>query len=67
MLDLTHTIDWVITQSRLNAVARMKLVDRSARLAHITSVLEQLKPGPYLIGTGPSAIGIIPLTVDNVV
>ena len=54
-------------QSRLNTVAIMMMVDRSARLEHITAVLEQLNPGAYMIGTGPSTVGIIPLTVDEVV
>ena len=65
--ELADSIDRAIIQSRLNTVAIMMMVDRSARLAHITGVLERLKPGAYLIGTGPSTVGIIPLSVDEVV
>jgi pSer/pThr/pTyr-binding forkhead associated (FHA) protein len=65
--EVADSIDRAIIQSRLNTVAIMMMVDRSARLAHITAVLERLKPGAYLIGTGPSTVGIIPLSVDEVV
>ena len=65
--ELADSIDRAIIQSRLNTVAIMMMVDRSARLEHITGVLERLKPGAYLIGTGPPTVGIIPLTVDEVV
>ncbi|MCY2989730.1 MAG: FHA domain-containing protein [Planctomycetota bacterium] len=65
--EIADSIDRAVMQSRLNTVAIMMMVDRSDRLEHITTVLEQLKPGAYLIGTGPSTVGIIPLTVDEVV
>jgi hypothetical protein len=48
--ELADRIDRAIIQSRLNTVAIMMMVDRSARLTHITGVLERLKPGAYLIG-----------------
>ena len=67
MTDLADSIDRAVIQSRLNTVAVIMMVDRSDRLEYITAVLEQLNPGAYLIGTGPSTVGIIPLTVDEVV
>lgn len=33
----------------------------------MSQVLGSLPPGAYLLGTGPSTVGIIPLTVDEVV
>ena len=59
--------DQAIIQSRLNALAVMMMTDRGERLERITKVLLQLRPGAYLVGTGPSTVGIIPLTVDEVV
>ena len=67
LTDLADSIDRAVIQSRLNTVAVIMMVDRSDRLEYITAVLEQLKPGAYLIGTGPSTVGIILLTVDEVV
>jgi pSer/pThr/pTyr-binding forkhead associated (FHA) protein len=59
-------IDRAIIQSRLNALAFMMLTDRVDRLTQIATVLTRLRTGTYLIGTGPSTVGIIPLTVDEV-
>lgn len=65
--DLTKRIEGVIIQSRLNAMATMLVTDRADRLKRIEQSLRRLKPGAYLIGTGPSTVGIYPLTVDEVV
>ena len=64
---IADKIDRAITQSRLNSMAVMLMTDRTDRLTRIAKVLAQLKPGAYLIGTGPSTVGIIPLTVNEVV
>lgn len=64
---LVTKIDQVITLSRLNELRVMLGLDRSVRLAKIAGALAQLPEGAYLIGTGPSTAGIIPLSVDEVV
>ena len=60
-------IDQLISMSRLNELAAMMSTDRSDRLVRIMTALKQLKPGAYLLGTGPATTGIIPLTVEEVV
>ena len=60
-------IDQLISLSRLNELAAMMNTDRSDRLVHIMAAIKQLKPGAYLLGTGPATTGIIPLTVEEVV
>lgn len=60
-------IEQLISLSRLNELGSIINTDRKDRLACITAALMQLKPGAYLLGTGPATTGIIPLTVDEVV
>jgi len=60
-------IDQLISLSRLNELAAMLNTDRRDRLVRIMGALAQLKPGAYLLGTGPATTGIIPLTVEEVV
>ena len=60
-------LDRLIAQSRLNAVALMLATDRLARLTSMDRVLSQLPPGQYLLGAGPSTVGIIPLSVEEIV
>lgn len=60
-------IERLIIQSRLNALAEMLITDRTEKHSRIGQALAQLRPGAYLVGTGPSTTGIIPLTVDEVV
>lgn len=60
-------LDQAINLSRLQEIAFLLSSDRSQRVAMIMSVLKRLSPGCYLLGTGPSTVGIIPLTVDEVV
>ncbi len=60
-------IDQLISLSRLNELAAIMNTDRSDRLAHIMAAMQQLRPGAYLLGTGPATTGIIPLTVEEVV
>ena len=60
-------IDQLISLSRLNELAAIISTDRADRLVRIMAAIKQLKPGAYLLGTGPATTGIIPLTVDEVV
>lgn len=60
-------VDQAVSQSRLNCMAVMLTTDRVERLARIEGALARLKPGAYLLGTGPSTVGIIPLSVEEVV
>ena len=70
MNDLRTTaekIDQTIIRSRLSSLAVMMRTDHSERLARIVAALNALPRGAYLVGTGPSTVGIIPLSVEEVV
>lgn len=67
LTDLSKLIDGAIIKSRLNMFGVMMMVDPAARQAAIANTLAALPSGAYLIGTGPSTVGIVPLTVDEVV
>lgn len=60
-------IDKLISISRLKEIAFIIGTDVTERLSKISAVLDGLRAGAYLLGTGPSTVGIIPLTVDEVV
>lgn len=60
-------LDHLISISRLNELALMLQTDRAYRVVRMMTVLKELKPGAYLLGTGPTTSAIIPLTVDEVV
>jgi len=60
-------IDQLISLSRLNEFAAIMNTDRTERVMRIMAAIKQLKPGAYLLGTGPATTGIIPLTVEEVV
>lgn len=60
-------LDKLISLSRLKEVAFIVGTDLTQRISKMAEVLKQLSPGAYLLGTGPSTVGIIPLTVDEVV
>jgi hypothetical protein len=60
-------IDKLITGSRLREVAFIAGTDVTERICKMDTVLKELKPGAYLLGTGSTTVGIIPLTVDEVV
>ena len=60
-------IDKLISISRLKEIAFIIGTDVTERLSKISAVLDGLKAGAYLLGTGPSTVGIIPLTVDEIV
>lgn len=65
--EVVDTIDQAIIKSRLNSLTVMMMTDKAERLERIAAVLKKLPRGTYLIGTGPSTVGIIPLTVEEVV
>lgn len=60
-------IDKLISLSRLREIAFIMSTDIIQRIARMSKVLERLRPGGYLLGTGPSTVGIVPLTVDEIV
>lgn len=64
---IADKVDQAVIKSRLNSLAVMMMTDRAERLKWIMTVLSKLKPGAYLVGTGPSTVGIISLTVEEVV
>ena len=64
---VANKVDQAIIKSRLNSLTIMMMTDRSERLRRIATVLQELPNGAYLIGTGPSTVGIIPVTVEEVV
>jgi len=59
-------IDRLITGSRLQEVAFIAETDITTRISKMEVVLQKLNPGAYLLGTGSTTVGIIPLTVDEV-
>ncbi len=59
-------IDRLIVGSRLQEVAFIAEMDIRSRLTKMQSVLKKLGPGAYLLGTGSTTVGIIPLTVDEI-
>lgn len=60
-------LDKLISLSRLNEIAFIIGTEFSERISNMAIAFDQLNPGAYLLGTGPSTVGIIPLTVDEVV
>ena len=59
-------IDKLITGSRLKEVAFIADTDITDRIYKMDAVLRKLNPGAYLLGTGSTTTGIIPLTVDEI-
>jgi hypothetical protein len=60
-------VEELISLSRLNELAIILSTDRTARLARIAAALQRLDAGSYLLGTGPSTVGIIRLSVEEIV
>lgn len=60
-------IDRLIRLSRLREVEFIMSTDVAVRMREVAGTLEQLQPGEYLLGTGPSTVGIIPLNSHEVV
>lgn len=60
-------LDKLISLSRLKEIALIIDTDFAERIAKMAAALSQLEPRAYLLGVGPSTVGIIPLTVNEVV
>jgi hypothetical protein len=60
-------IDRLIRLSRLKELEFIMSTDTVERMQEITAALEHLGSGEYLLGTGPSTIGIVPLNAREVV
>jgi hypothetical protein len=63
---LLLSIDKLITLSRLKEIEFIMTNDQAQRLRGIRAALRCLQPGQYLLGTGPSTVGIIPLNNRDV-
>ncbi len=60
-------IDKLIRLSRLREIEFIMSTDADERVHEITAALQRLRPGEYLLGTGPSTVGIVPLHAHEVV
>lgn len=60
-------IDKLIRLSRVREMEFITNTDAKARIRGITAALRRLPRGEYLLGTGPSTVGIIPLASEEVV
>lgn len=60
-------MDSLIGMSRLQELAVIVGLDRQARIAKLAEALTRLRPGAYLLGTGPSTVGVFLLSVEEVV
>ena len=60
-------IDKLIRLSRLKELEFIMSSDQTDRVYEIRTALRRLEPGQYLVGTGPSTVGIIPLDSQEVV
>jgi pSer/pThr/pTyr-binding forkhead associated (FHA) protein len=67
MVKLVGLLDHVIIKSRLNMIEQMMRVDSKDRLVRLACVIKSLPTGGYLLGTGPTATNIIPLTVEEII
>ncbi len=56
---LFHSIDKLIRLSRLKEIEFIMSSDQADRVHEIYAALRRLPPGQYLLGTGPSTVGII--------
>jgi pSer/pThr/pTyr-binding forkhead associated (FHA) protein len=60
-------IDRLIRHARLKEIEFIMSLDVSERVCEMRAALERLSPGQYLLGTGPSTVGIVPLNTRDVV
>jgi len=60
-------IDRLIRRSRLKEIEFIMSTDETERVREITAAVGRLDPGEYLLGTGPSTVGIVPLNAQDVV
>jgi pSer/pThr/pTyr-binding forkhead associated (FHA) protein len=61
------TIDRLIRLSRLKELEFIMSSDQTDRVHEIGAALRRLEPGQYLVGTGPSTVGIIALDSQQIV
>ncbi|MCU0913870.1 MAG: FHA domain-containing protein [Planctomycetes bacterium] len=60
-------MDHLIRLSRLREIEFIMSAGQVQRVREIMAAVKQLEPGEYLLGTGPSTVGIIPLNGREVV
>jgi pSer/pThr/pTyr-binding forkhead associated (FHA) protein len=60
-------IDRLIQHSRLKEIEFIMSMDPTERVHRMAAALQRLDPGAYLLGTGPSTVGIVPLTGQEIV
>ena len=60
-------IDKLIRLSRLKEIEFIMDTDAAERQDEIRAALERLHGGAYLLGTGPSTVGIVSLNTDEIV
>ena len=64
---LLLSIDRLICLSRLKEIEFIMNSDQADRVHEIQAALRRLPPGQYLLGTGPSTVGIVPLNRREIV
>jgi len=64
---ILREIDRLIRHSRLKEIEFIMSMDATERVHRMTAALTRLDPGEYLLGTGPSTVGIIPLNGHDIV
>ncbi len=64
---ILSAIDRLIRRSRLKEIEFIMSMDATERLHRLTAALARLDPGAYLLGTGPSTVGIVPLNGSDIV
>ena len=60
-------IDRLIRHSRLKEIEFIMSMDATERVHRMRAALARLDPGAYLLGTGPSTVGIVPLNGHDIV
>jgi len=64
---ILHEIDRLIRRSRLKEIEFIMSMDATERVHRMAAALDRLEPGAYLLGTGPSTVGIVPLNGRDIV
>jgi pSer/pThr/pTyr-binding forkhead associated (FHA) protein len=64
---LLLSIDRLICLSRLKEIEFIMNSDQADRVREVQAALRRLPPGQYLLGTGPSTVGIVPLDRREIV
>ena len=64
---LFEEIDRLISLSRLKELTFIMETRHDQRIAYIAEALGRLEIGEYLLGTGPSTAGIVPLSADETI